>query len=413
MKLSHLFTKTTKDVSADEVSKNAQLLMKAGYIQKVTAGVYSYLPLGLKVLANISSIVREEMNQAGGQEILMPSLHPKSLWETTGRWETVDVLFKTSSRWGAWEYGLGPTHEEVVVPLVKRFINSYKDLPIAVYQIQNKFRDEARAKSGILRGREFLMKDLYSFHENEADRAEYYTIMIEAYKNVFRRCGFQEVLVTEASGGSFSTKHSHEFQIATPAGEDTVLSCSSCGWAQNTEIATLKAGDPCPKCKGRIEEKVTIEVGNIFDLGSKFSDDFDLMYQNEKGETHPVTIGCYGIGISRLMGALVEDQADNAGLAWPASVAPYAVHLLSLGTDDDVIVRADQAYESLVKAGIEVLYDDREISNGQKFSDADLLGMPVRLLISAKTKDQIEWKQRKHDDTDLISLSEAIDRLKA
>lgn len=405
MKLSQLFTKTTKEVPADEVSKNAQLLIRAGYVHKLTAGVYSYLPLGLKVLTNIADIVREEMNAVGGQEILMPSLHPKALWEKTGRWDKVDVLFKTSSRWGSAEYGLGPTHEEVVVPLVKRYVQSYKDLPVAVYQIQNKFRDEARAKSGLLRGREFLMKDLYSFHTSEEDRSAYYKQVIEAYKNVFDRCGFSEVIVTEASGGSFTSKRSHEFQVLTNAGEDVILFCRKCGWAENVEITNIKAGDQCPGCQAKIEESKSIEAGNIFDLGQKFSEDFDLTFTDDEGKTHPVIIGCYGIGISRLMGALVEDQADQDGLVWPESVAPYRVHIVALGSNAD---KAEKLYNALNEGGVSALYDDRDVSNGEKLGDADLLGIPVRLVISDKTGDKIEYKKRTSKKTELYSKSEIL-----
>ncbi len=415
MKLSQLFTKTTKDVSAEEVSKNAQLLLRAGYIDKLTAGVYSYLPLGLRVLSKITSIVREEMNAIGAQEVLMPSLHPKANWETTGRWadEVYDALFKTKSRWGTWEYAIGPTHEEIVVPLAKRFIQSYRDLPVGIYQIQTKFRDEARAKSGLLRGREFIMKDLYSFHRTEEDRAQYYKKAIQAYLNVYKRCGFSEVLVTESGGGSFTDKHSHEFQIITEAGEDTIHLCRACGFAQNDEIATVKPGEPCPNCGKTVEAVKAIEAGNIFDLGTKFAKDFELTYTDEDGERKYPVMGCYGIGVTRTMGALVEATADEKGLNWPITVAPFHAHLVVLGDDKDLLEQADQAYETLQSAGIEVLYDNRSSSNGAKLSDADLLGMPVRLIISKKTAGKVEYKERNSEQADTISLNEVAARMQS
>lgn len=413
MRLSFLFSKTLKEAPTDEPSKNAILLIRAGYVDKLTAGVYTYLHLGTRVISKVSNIIREEMNAIGGQEILMPALQPKSLWETTKRWETVDVLFKMKSRWGAWEYGLGPTHEEVVVPLMKKFIQSYRDLPVAVYQIQTKFRDEARAKSGVLRGREFIMKDLYSFHATEADRSAYYEKAIVAYHNVFKRCGFDLVLKTEASGGSFSTKFSHEFQVITDAGEDTVLYCSACGWAQNVEIAKGKVGDTCEKCQGaKIQQATTIEVGNIFDLGEKFSKDFEVSFRDQDDKVKPVIMGCYGIGVTRVMGAIVEQKADDRGLSWPVSIAPYKAHLLSIGKNQETRAQAEEVYKQLQEAGVEVLFDDRDMAAGAKMADADLLGMPVRLLLSDRTAGKIEWKRRDQEATELVTAQEAIARLK-
>ncbi len=411
MRLSQLFTKTIRDVSEDEVSKNARLLIRAGYINKLTAGVYTYLPLGLRVLNKVMRIVREEINGIGGQEVLMPALQPKQLWEQTQRWDNFDALFKVQSRWGAWEYGLGPTHEEVVVPLVKQFVQSYRHLPVSVYQIQTKFRDEARAKSGILRGREFIMKDLYSFHADEEDRANYYEKCIAAYNNIFQRAGFKDILKTEASGGSFSTKFSHEFQAVCDAGEDVVVFCAACKWAQNVEITQKKAGEACPNGDGTLQEAKTIEVGNIFDLGVKFSEAFDVKYKDKNGESKPVIIGCYGIGISRMVGTLVEQHGDEKGLVWPASVAPYAAHIVPLGKKEEVKARAETLYHALSKAGVEAIIDDREASNGEKLSDADLLGMPVRLIVSEKTGEKVEWKNRAAGEAVLLTHEEALTRL--
>jgi prolyl-tRNA synthetase len=439
MKLSKLLTKTTKDVAANEVSKNAILLTQAGYVDKLAAGVYSFLPLGHEVIQNVSKIVREELNAAGAQEIYMPALHPKANWSKTGRWDKVDILFKTKSRWGSNEYCLGPTHEEVVVPLVGRFVQSYKDLPAAVYQIQTKFRDEARAKSGLLRGREFLMKDLYSFHATEGDRAAYYEKMIEAYKRIFKRCGFEKVLVARAGGGSFTDKHSHEFQVITEAGEDTIFYCDcdcGCDFADNAEVwDNTAAGELlCTGCgHTSIKQGKSIEVGNIFDLGVKFSKDFDLYYTDKDGKKKPVIIGCYGIGISRLMGALVEQLSDDRGLVWPKEVAPYDIYLTYFKSKkDDYREELPRLAEILYKqlqtvydgnlgeiAGKwRILFDDREkVSNGRKLADADLLGIPHRLILSEKTMSSfnfdygdgeygVEYRARTSKESKLIGFDE-------
>jgi prolyl-tRNA synthetase len=291
MRQSQLFTKTRKDAPSEEVSKNAQLLIRAGYIDKLMAGVYTYLPLGLRVLNNIEQIIREEINKADGQEILMPAMQPKENWLATGRWETLDVLYKVKDSEGR-EVALGPTHEEVVVPLAKQFISSYKDLPFAAYQFQDKFRMEKRAKSGILRGREFKMKDLYSFHADEADLKMYYDIIKNAYTQIFKRVGIgHKTYVTYASGGSFS-KYSHEFQTVTPAGEDLIYICDRCSLAINKEIKAEHS--KCPECGAEtFKEEKAIEVGNIFELKTKYSEPFDLKYKNDKGESVPVIMGCY------------------------------------------------------------------------------------------------------------------------
>jgi prolyl-tRNA synthetase len=421
MRLSNLLSKTTKDIPSGEVSKNAILLEQAGYIDKLTAGVYSYLPLGYDVIRNIARIIQEEMNEAGAQEIFMPAIHPKANWAITGRWDNMNVLFKTKSRWGSQEYCLGPTHEEIVVPLVKRFVQSYKDLPTAVYQIQNKFRDEARPKSGLLRGREFIMKDLYSFHKTEEDRAAYYEKMIKVYKKIFKRCGFENVLITTAGGGSFTDKHSHEFQVLTEAGEDTVYVCEDCGYAENAEVAEArgKTYDGQIWCSNvscsaknamgspSMVKKKAIEIGNIFDLGIKFSEDFDLHYMDEDGQKKPVIIGCYGIGISRIMGALVEHLADDKGLIWPREVAPYDIYLTYFKSKKeeykDLLPKlAENLYKRLrtITCGttghemgtMRVLFDDRDIRNGRKLAEADVLGIPYRIIISEKTlKAEIEY----------------------
>lgn len=403
MKQSKLFTKTLKNPPKDEVSVNAQLLTQAGFIDKLTAGVYTYLPLGLMVLNKIKRIVREEMNAIDGQEILMPALHPKEVWQKTGRWENPgqEVMFQIEGRGGK-KYGLGWTHEEIITPLAKKFISSYRDLPVYLYQIQDKFRNEPRAKSGLLRGLEFSMKDLYSFHADEKDLEDYYQRALKAYQKIFKRCGLAS-LVTEASGGSFS-KYSHEFQVLTKYGEDTIYYCQKCGYAQNKEIAEYKAGDKCPKCGEEMKQGKAIEVGNIFQLKTKYSEPFKLTYTDEAGKIKPVIMGCYGLGPSRVMGSIVEIYHDDKGLIWPESVAPFKIHLLSLKQNN----KADVIYKELRKNNLEVLYDDRDISAGEKFADADLIGLPYRLVISGKTGDKIEVKKRTNKEAELMGMDQII-----
>lgn len=406
---SHLFTKALREAPKDEPSINAQLLVRAGFVDKLAAGIYTYLPLGLRVLDRIKAIVREEMVAIGGQEILMPALHPKEPWATTGRWTDPGkaVMFQLKGRSDA-EFGLGWTHEEVVTPLAKRFIQSYRDLPFAVFQIQDKFRNEPRAKSGLLRGREFSMKDLYSFHRDRADLDAYYAKVSDAYARIFRRCALDAVL-TEASGGAFSPT-SHEFQILTPNGEDVIFRCGSCGFAQNKEIVTGREGASCPKCLGgQMRRYTAIEAGNIFRLGTRFSGAFDLTYRDEQGTARPVEMGCYGIGPSRVLGAVVEVHHDAAGMIWPASIAPFMVHLLALGKAGSVDGRARAAYERLRQAGVEVLYDDRaEVAAGEKLATADLMGMPLRAVVSARTGDRLEQRDRRTGATSLVTVQQLV-----
>lgn len=410
MRYSRLFGKTIRDDPKDEVSTNARLLIQGGFIRKELAGVYNFLPLGLLVLNKISDIVREEMNAAEGQELLLSSLQNKSNWEKTGRWNSFDALFKVKSRFDT-EYALGPTHEEVLVPLAKQFISSYRDLPLSIYQIQTKFRDEERAKSGILRGREFLMKDLYSFHTDEDDFNKYYEIMKKAYKKVYKRCGLNAI-ETQAGGGAFS-KFSHEYQIITEAGEDEIIYCPGGDFSINAEISPVKEGKQCDLGHGPLKKAKTIEVGNIFPLKTRFSEAFNLTYKDKNGKEKLVVMGCYGIGISRLMGAIVEVHNDGKGIKWPESVSPYQAHVLCIKYEvSSIKKKSDEVYRQLENSGIEVLYDDREnVSVGEKFADADLIGIPVRLVVSDKTKDRVEWKKREGQKTELIAISEAIRRL--
>ncbi|OGL73461.1 hypothetical protein A3E39_02770 [Candidatus Uhrbacteria bacterium RIFCSPHIGHO2_12_FULL_60_25] len=418
MRMSRLLSKTTKSVPADADSANAKFLLQGGFVRQEAAGVYSWLPLGFRVLRKVENIIREEIDALGAQEILMPALEPKDPWVTTGRWDTVDVLFKVKSQTGK-EYALGATHEEIVTPLVASFVRSYHDLPVAVYQIQTKFRDELRAKSGVLRGREFGMKDLYSFHRTQDDLESFYQKALEAYLKVFARCGL-DTKVVEASGGSFTKKFSHEFQVVTPAGEDLILACPSCAFAQNAEISSLKAGDACPQCGAHLGQVKGIEAGNIFDLGKKFSEAFKLEFTDDDGSRKTVLMGCYGIGTTRLVGTIVEASHDERGIIWPKSVAPYHVSLVSLMPKDDATrERVLETSESLVRdletQGVEVLWDDRaDVSPGEKFADADLLGMPLRLVVSEKSlkEDSVEWKLRSSKDSKLVKQQDIVEEAK-
>jgi len=406
MRQSQLFTKTTKQISKEEVSLNAQLLLRAGYVNKLMAGVYTILPLGLRVLSKIENIIREEMNKVEGQEVLMPSLTPKENWETTGRWTSFDVLFKLDDASDK-EYALGASHEEVVTPLAQKFNTSYKDFPFSIYQLQTKFRNEPRPKSGILRGREFRMKDMYSFHTSQADLDAYYERMTEAYKKVYERCGLgDKTYLTFALGGTFS-KYSHEFQTITEAGEDDIFICEQCRVAINRE-ALPDCNNSCPKCKSnQLIEKKAVEVGNIFKLGTKYSSAFKYNFVGEDGKQAPVIMGCYGIGPTRVMGTIVEICHDDKGIVWPKSVAPFEYHLIVLGDDAEVKATADKLYADLTSAGKEVLYDDRaDVGAGAKFADADLIGIPTRLVISAKTlkENAAEVKNRNEENSELKPL---------
>ncbi|MDP2598221.1 MAG: aminoacyl--tRNA ligase-related protein [Candidatus Liptonbacteria bacterium] len=402
MRQSELFTKTERNAPKDETTVNAQLLVRAGFVSKLMAGVYSYLPLGLRVLRKIENIVREEMDAIGGREILMPMLHPKSIWTTTGGWDNVDVLFKLKSRTEK-EYALGQSEEEVVTPLVLKYVNTYKDLPKAAYQIHWKFRDELRSKSGLLRGIEFYMKDMYSFHENQEDFEKFYAVVKKAYFRIFERLGLV-AKSTEASGGAFTKKISYEFAVLTDAGEDDILYCNACEFCVNVEIAKQKEGDACPACKkGKLAKAKSSEVGNVFDLGQKYGKDFDFSFVGRDGKKQYPVMGCYGIGISRLMGVIVEKFNDENGIIWPESVAPFKVHLLALNETDGT-----PTYKALQKAGIEVLYDDRDATAGTKFAEADLLGIPWRLVVSPKLGDKVEVKKRSEKEVRIMDIKEAI-----
>lgn len=412
---SKLFYKTTKEVSREEKSINSQLLIKAGFIDKLMAGVYTFLPLGFRVYQKIENIIREEMNAIGGQEILMPALHPKEPWQKTERWKTVPEMFKTKSQTGG-EYGLGWTHEEIVTPLAKKIFSSYKNFPFAVYQIQTKFRDELRAKSGLLRCREFAMKDLYSFHTDEKDLDKYYEKVKKAYFKIFSRVGLgTRTYLTFASGGAFS-KYSHEFQTITSAGEDVIYLCDKCKIAINKEIIEESQWS-CVKCGNKnLKEEKAIEVGNIFKLKDRFTKAFDYNFIDKEGKEKRVMMGCYGIGLGRVMGAIVEVYHDKDGIIWPKEVAPYDLHLVAIfGKETALNQKIEKVtrdiYTSLQKEGFDILYDDRkEVSAGIKLKESDLIGIPVRLIISEKTiaKDSVEIKRRDKKEMKLMKINQIV-----
>ena len=380
MRLSHTFTRTRKQTPADEVAHNAQLLIRAGYVHKTMAGVYSYTPLGLAVLENIKQIVREEMNRISSQELLMSTLQRQELWQETGRWsdELVDVWFKSHLQDGT-EVGFGWTHEEPIIELLRSYLKSYKDLPISVYQFQNKLRNELRAKSGIMRGREFIMKDMYSIHASKEDLEAYYQAVIEAYKRCYHRFGLgDDTYVTFASGGAF-TKFSHEFQTICAAGEDYIYLHRGRNLAINEEVVD-EAVRELGIDKSELERVKTAEVGNIFNFGTQKSEEMGLVFTGEDGRQHHAYMGSYGIGITRVMGVIVEKFADNKGLVWPEEIAPARVHLVQIGKES--VAAADELYDTLQQAGITVLYDDRAARPGEKFADAELLGMPTRVTVS-------------------------------
>jgi prolyl-tRNA synthetase len=413
MRQSTLFTKTRKEAPKDEVSKNAQLLIRAGYIHKEMAGVYSYLPLGLRTLNKVVQIIREEMNSIGGQEITMTALQDKSIWEKTNRWDdtVVDNWFKTKLK-NDTEVGLGFTHEEPIARIMTNFVSSYRDLPFYAYQFQNKFRNETRAKSGIMRGREFLMKDLYSFSKDTDQHNEFYEKAKAAYSRVFERVGLGDrTYVTFASGGVFS-KFSHEFQTESDAGEDLIYVDEAKGIAVNKEVLTDEVLKDLDLDRGSLVEKKSIEVGNIFSLGTKFSEPLDLTYLDEKGEQKPVVMGSYGIGPGRLMGTIVETLADEKGIVWPAAVAPFKIHLVLLaGKDGKAKEYAENLYSKLTEKGIEVLFDDRDARAGEKFADSDLIGIPYRVVVSDKTLEsgKLEMKERKTGKVEMIDESALFD----
>ncbi len=416
MRSTELFTKTKKQAPADEVSKNAQLLIRAGYIHKEMAGVYTFLPMGLRVLENICQVIREEMNAIGGQELKMTTLQDPEIWQATDRWddEKVDVWFKTKLKNGS-EIGLGPTHEEPLIRAVKPYISSYKDLPFLAYQIQTKFRNETRAKSGVMRGREFLMKDLYSFARTEQEHDELYEKIKQAYFKVYKRLGVgEQTFLTFASGGMFS-QFSHEFQTVCEAGEDTIYLDRKKGIAINEEVNDDKVLAELGVKREDLEEVRAAEVGNIFTLKDKFSKPLGLNYLDENNQEMDVLMGCYGIGPSRLVGVITELLGDDKGLVWPYEIAPFKVYIVRIGDSEAVIKATDKLYAELNEANIEAFYDDRDVRPGEKFADADLIGIPIRLVVSEKTLagEEVEFKKRTDSNIEMVKLVDIIERIKS
>jgi prolyl-tRNA synthetase len=406
MRQSKLFTRTLKEEPRDETSFNAKVLIRAGFVDKLSAGIYTFLPLGLRVHQKIINLVREEMEAIGGQELLMPALTPKEVWDVTGRWDNFDALFKVAGN-DLKQYALGATHEEIVTPTVAKHVFSYKDLSLAVFQIQTKFRNEKRAKAGLIRGREFSMKDMYSFHPDEETLNQYYKIVQKAYFKIFQRLGLLDITyLTYSSGGAFS-KYSHEFQTICESGEDIIHVCESCKIAVNREI--IEECHACPSCGNEeLIEKRAIEVGNIFKLGTRFSKPFSFNYLDANGAEQEVIMGCYGLGPSRIMGTIVEVSHDAKGIIWPEAIAPFQIHLISLKEDEE----AERIYKDLTKAGVEVLYDDRQDEQaGAKFSDADLIGCPYRVVVSAKSIKEggVEIKARAGHNLEIVKTSKILD----
>jgi len=411
MRVSHLFTKTLKDAPADEVAKNAQLLIRAGFVYKEMAGVYAYLPLGKKVLENIIQVIREEMDSVGGNEISLTALQPSDAWKATGRWDdkVLDVWFKTKLANGT-ELGLAPTHEEALTKLMKNYIHSYKDLPVYPYQFQIKFRNELRSKSGLMRGREFWMKDLYSFSRTQEEHETFYEEVSAAYVRVFDRLGLGDsTFKTFASGGSFA-KFSHEYQTISPVGEDIIYLDRASGIAVNEEVYTDEVLAELGLNKDTLEEVKAVEVGNTFNLSTKFSDPLELNFTDEDGISKPVIMGSYGIGPSRLMGLIAEHFADDKGLVWPVNVAPYKVYLVSIGNVTD---QANELCEELKAAGLTVLFDDRAERPGAKFADAELIGLPYRITISERLIEQgkLELTFRNTSETELLTLDALLAKI--
>ncbi|OGZ25206.1 MAG: hypothetical protein A2W71_02425 [Candidatus Nealsonbacteria bacterium RIFCSPLOWO2_02_39_8] len=411
MRQSHFFCKTLKTNPKEGDAISHKLLLRGNFISQLASGVYSFLPLGLRAHRNIEKIIREEIEKIGGQEVLLPSLQPKEIWLKTKRWDEMDPpLFRVKDRHSK-EFALGPTHEEVITGLVKLAIQSYKDLPVALYQIQTKFRNEMRFYGGLMRAREFIMKDLYSFHADKDDLEKFFNKAIGAYEAIFNRCGLKAIK-SEASGGIFTKENTYEFQILSEGGEDTIFYCENGDFAQNREIAKVTAGIKCPKCSGTIKEGKSIEVGNIFRFGTVYSEKMKVQFTDASGKKQLVYFGSYGIGLTRLVGTLVELFHDDRGIVWPKVAAPYQAHLIDLRSN---LQKGDSAerfalYEKLQKAGIEVLYDDRaDISAGEKFADADLIGIPIRLVVSARVdQGKVEVKKRNEQESKIMAVEEAI-----
>ena len=411
---SKLFAQTKKTTPKDIEAISHKLLYRGDFIDQLSAGVYSFLPLGLRVHQKIIEIIRQEMQALGAQEVLLPSLHPKKIWEKSGRWQTIKPpLFKLKDSHKK-DFALGSTHEEVMTKIVQERVRSYKDLPVALFQFQTKFRNEIRYTGGLLRTREFTMKDLYSFHASQEDFERFYEKVAQSYLRIFKKCGLQAIRV-KASGLGFTNSFTDEFQVLTSVGEDTVIYCEKCGFAQNKEIAKLKEGDRCPQCGAPLRQQRGIEVGNIFPLGTKYPQAFNFYFIDKNGEKKLPIMGSYGIGIGRLMATIIEIHHDDKGMIWPENIAPYQAHLVPVEIRErKVKVIADKIYQDLQAQEIEVLYDDRkQVSIGEKFAESDLIGIPLRIVVSKKTllKNSVEIKKRGVKNPELIPIKKILIKL--
>ena len=403
---SQLFCKTSKKAPKEAEIISHKLLLRGDFICQLASGIYNFLPLGFRVHKKIEEIIRQEMNSIGAQEVFLPTLQPKELWQKTNRWAHMDPpLFKTKDRHDK-VFALGPTHEEVITDLTKSRIQSYKDLPLYLYQIQNKFRNEMRFTGGLLRTREFIMKDLYSFHRDEKDLDNYFNKVLKAYDNIFKRCDL-DTIKSEASGGVFTKEKTYEFQVLSDKGEDKVIFCPKCKWAANLGVQSQNL-QKCPECNRKLSKVNTIEVGHTFRLGTKYSKAFNLCYLDEKGKRQLVVMGCYGIGLGRLMATVVEVHNDKKGIIWPKEIAPFQFHLIQIGNTKKVKNTTEKLYQGWQKTNVEVLYDDRDNkSPGEKFAEADLIGIPYRIVVSERTleKDSVEVKKRDEEKTELVKIT--------
>ncbi len=410
MKQSLLFNRTRKNISKDVHSTSHELLVRGDFIEKTISGVYRFLPLGFRVLQKLKNIIREEMTAIGSQEILLPTLQKKDLWEETGRWKEYDPpIFQFEDIHGS-EIGLGPTHEEEVTDIVRKRVFSYQDLPFSLFQIQNKFRNELRATGGLMRTREFIMKDLYSFHAEKKDLVDFYEKVKKAYFKIFKRCGLN-VIAVQADSGSIGGDYSNEFMLVSEVGEDTIKICDKCGVGVNIEKENLLK---CPQCAKELQEKKSIEIGHVFILEDEYSKKMEANYTDQDGNKKPILMGCYGIGVSRLMAVVVEGSHDENGIIWPKEVSPFEIHLIGLGSNKEVQKKAEEIYNDLKESNFNVLFDDRDKSPGEKFAESDLIGIPIRIVVSEKTcqKNSVGLKKRIEKEEKLVKISKLKEFLK-
>ena len=424
MLFSKLLLPTLKDAPQEAEVISHKLMLRAGMIRRVASGIYTWLPLGLKVLRKIETIVREEMDSSGAQEVLMPMVQPKELWEETNRWEKMGPeLLRIQDRHNR-DFCLGPTHEEVITDLIRNNVKSYKELPLNIYQIQTKFRDEVRPRYGVMRGREFLMKDSYSFNEDEACLQETYLTMRDTYKKIIERIGLDYKIVA-ADSGAIGGDASEEFHVLAETGEDTIAISDASEYAINTElllkegedIASLE-GKPSPDGKGVIQIKKGIEVGHIFQLGKVYAEDMKANVLNKEGKASTLFMGCYGIGVSRLVAAAIEQNNDDKGIVWPHSIAPFDINIIAIGysKDQKITDASIKLYSELKDMGYEVLLDDRKDGYGTKMKDSELIGVPLNIIIGKKfiETNEIELKSRNGDSStnDISNIKTILDFFK-